>query len=105
MATSYTGTVRTEEALIAYQRYIDRYNDAPSQERGLLNIIDTLREAGRENEALDWIEKARDRLKGRAGAAIALFSRARIHLAQGAWEAALADIDALRGEADLGGTR
>ena len=105
MAASYARTRRTDEALSAYQRYIDRYNDAPSQERGLLNIIDTLREAGREKEALDWIEKARDRLKGRAGAAIALFSRARIHLAQGAWEAALADIDALRGEADLGGTR
>ncbi|HEX8652953.1 MAG TPA: transglycosylase SLT domain-containing protein [Pyrinomonadaceae bacterium] len=104
-AAAYARSKRTDEALVAYQRYIDRYTDAPNQERGILNIIDTLREAGRDEEALRWIEKARERLKGRAGAALALFSRAKIHLAQGAWEAALADIDALRVEADLGGMR
>ena len=105
MAAAYARSKRTDEALAAYQRYLDRYTDAPSQERGLINMIDTLREGGRDEEALNWIEKARAQLKGRAGAGVALFSRARIHLAQGAWEAALADIDALRAEPDLGGAR
>lgn len=104
-AAAYARSQRTDEAVATYQRFIERYTDAPAQERGMLNIIDTQREAARDEEALAWIEKARERVKGRAGAAIALFSRAKIHLAQGAWESALADIDALRGEPDLGGMR
>jgi soluble lytic murein transglycosylase len=104
-AAAYARTKRTDESVAAYQRFIDRYTDAPAQERGVLNIIDTLREAGRDEEALDWARRARERFKGRAGAALALFSQARIHLAQGAWEAALASIDALRNETNLGGTR
>lgn len=104
-AAAYARSKRTDEAVAAYQRFIDRYADAPAQERGVLNIIDTLREGGRDEEALAWAQKARERFKGSAGAALALFSQARIHLAQGAWGAALADIDALRTEGNLGGSR
>jgi soluble lytic murein transglycosylase len=104
-AAAHARTKRTDEAIAVYQRFIDRYADAPAQERGVLNIIDTLREAGRDGEALDWAQKARERFKGGPGAALALFSQARIHLAQGAWEAALADIDALRDEGNFGGAR
>ncbi|MGB7924486.1 MAG: tetratricopeptide repeat protein, partial [Pyrinomonadaceae bacterium] len=104
-AAAYARSNRIDEAVAAYQRFIDRYPDTPAQERGTLNIIDTLREGGRDQEALDRAQKARERFKGSAGAALALFSQAKIHLAQGAWEAALADLDALRNESSLGGTR
>ncbi|HYE65551.1 MAG TPA: transglycosylase SLT domain-containing protein, partial [Pyrinomonadaceae bacterium] len=103
--SAYGRLKRTDEALAAYRQLIERYPDAPNPERPFLNIIDSLREAGRDGEALDWVRQTRERFKGRDGAALALFSQARIHLSRGAWDAALADFNALRGEAELGGTR
>jgi soluble lytic murein transglycosylase len=101
MAAAYARTKRYDEALNTYRRVIDRYTDQAVQERAYLNIIDVLRDAGRDSEALEWVEKSRTRFRGQA-AALALFSRARIHLAQGAWPEALADFEALMGEPDLG---
>ncbi|HEY0004609.1 MAG TPA: transglycosylase SLT domain-containing protein [Pyrinomonadaceae bacterium] len=105
LASSYNRLQRTDEAVAAYRRAIERYADAPNPERPYLNIIDALREAGRDEEALQWVQKTRGAFKGEAGAALALFSQARIHLAQGAWSAALSDVEMLRNEADLGGMR
>lgn len=104
-AASYTRLKRTDEAVAAYRLLIDRYPNAPNPERPFLNIIDALREAGREAEALSWVEQTRSRFKGQIGATLALFSQARIHLVQGAWSAALVDLDALKRQGDLGGTR
>jgi soluble lytic murein transglycosylase-like protein/predicted negative regulator of RcsB-dependent stress response len=105
MASAYSRTKRTDEAIAAYQRFIARYPDAPNPERSYLNIIDVLRDAGRDSEALDMVQQTRARFKGQAGAALALFSQAKIHLVQNSWANALADIDALQAEADLGGAR
>lgn len=105
MASAYARTKHADEAIAAYQRFIQRYPDAPNPERPYLNIIDALRDAGRDQEALNWVQQTRARFKGEAGAALALFSQTRLHLAQGAWAAALSDIDSLRAEADLGGAR
>jgi soluble lytic murein transglycosylase len=105
MASAYSRTKRTDEAIAAYQRFIQRYPDAPNPERSYLNIIDTLRDAGRDQEALNLVQQTRARFKGEAGAALALFSQAKIHMARNAWAAALSDIDALQSEADLGGAR
>lgn len=105
MASAYSRTKRTDEAIAAYQRFIERYPDAPNPERSYLNIIDALRDAGRDQDALNWVQQTRARFKGEAGAALALFSQAKIHLVQNAWPATLADLDALQAEADLGGAR
>jgi soluble lytic murein transglycosylase len=102
-AAAYLRSKRTNESVAAFQRFIERYPDAPNPERAYLNIIDALREAGRDAEALNWVAQTRTRFKGQLGAALALFSQAKIHMAQGAWESALADIDALRAEKELGG--
>lgn len=102
-ASSYVRMKRTDEAVAAYRRFIEKYADAPNPERSYLNIIDALREAGRDEEALDWIQQTRTRFKNQLGGALALFMQARIHLTQGAWAAALSDIDALRMESNLGG--
>lgn len=104
-ASSYVRTKRTDEAVAAFRRFIEKYPDAPNPERPFLNIIDALREAGRDQEALDWIQQTRARFKNQVGAALALFMQTRIHLTQGAWAEALADFDALRMESDLGGMR
>ena len=88
---------RTDEAVAAYQDFINRFPDAPDAERPYLNSIDALRDAGRDTEALAWVDKTRARFSGQNAAARALFEQARIHQGQGAWAAALADFDQLRG--------
>ncbi len=101
-AASLARLKRFDESLAAYQSIIDRYGTGTTLERAYLNIIDTLRDAGRDADALSWVEKARAQFKGQLTATLALFSRARIHLAEGAWDKALADFDALRAESNLG---
>jgi soluble lytic murein transglycosylase len=102
-ATAYSRLKRFDEAVNAYKGVIERYGNGANPERAYLNIIDTLRDAGRDAEALSWAEQTRNKFKGQVGATLALFSQARIHLSQGAWASALADFDALRNEANLGG--
>lgn len=96
---------RFDEAIAAYKTVIERYPGGTTPERPFLNIIDVLRDAGRDSEALSWVEQTRARFKGQVGATLALFSQARLHLAQGAWEAALSDFNALRNETNLGGAQ
>lgn len=105
LASSYSRLKRTDEAVAGYRRYIERYSDAPDPERPYLNVIDVYRDAGRDKEALEWIELTREKFKGQMPAVLALFSRARVYLTQGNWTRALTDLDALRSESDLGGTR
>ncbi|MEA2204280.1 MAG: soluble lytic murein transglycosylase [Blastocatellia bacterium] len=96
---------QTAAAIASYQLLIERYPEAPNPERPYLNIIDALREGGRDNDALEWVQQTRRRFKGQTAAALALFSQARIHFAQADWPAALADIEALSMESDLGGAQ
>ncbi len=105
LGSAYTRLKRTDEAVASYRRFIERYADAPNPERPFLNIIDALRDGGRDTEALDWIEQTRNRFKGQLPSTLALFSRARLYLTHGAWPRALADLEALRTETELGGTR
>lgn len=102
LASAYLRGKRPDEAAATFKQLIERYADAPTPERYYLNLVDALREAGGDSEALSWAQQTRDRFKGQP-AALALFSQARIHLSQNAWEAALADFDALKGETDTGG--
>jgi soluble lytic murein transglycosylase len=102
LASAYLRGKRAGEAAAAFKQLIERYPDAPNPERYYLNLIDALREAGRDDEALAFVRQTREKFRGQ-NAALALFSQARIHLSQSAWEAALADLDALKGEANTGG--
>jgi soluble lytic murein transglycosylase len=101
-AASLARLKRFDESIAAYRSIIERYGTGTTLERAYLNIIDTLRDAGRDADALLWVEQTRTRFKGQVTATLALFSQARIHLAQGAWDKALADFDALRSESNLG---
>ncbi len=105
LGSAFTRLKRTDEAVAAFRRYIERYPDAPNPDRPYLNIIDAYRDAGRDQEALDWIEQTRNKFKGQLPASLAVFSRARVYLAQGAWARALSDLESLKDVSDLGGTR
>jgi peptidoglycan lytic transglycosylase len=104
-AASYNRLKRTDDAVAAYKSFLDRFPDAPNPERTYLNIIDSLHEAGRHAEALSWAQQTRSRFAGQLGATLALFAQARIHLAQAAWAAVVADTEELRKASELGGTR
>jgi len=104
-AAAYNRLKRTDDALATYQRYIERFPDAPNPERPFLNIIDALHEAGRHSEALNWVEQTRTRFKNQMGEALALFAQTRIHLAQNAWASVIADTNELGKLSDLGGVR
>jgi soluble lytic murein transglycosylase len=103
-AASLARLKRFDESIAAYKSIIERYGTGTTLERAYLNIVDTLRDAGRDADALSWVEQTRTRFKGQLTATLALFTQARIHLAQGAWDKALADFDALRAESNLGST-
>lgn len=102
-AASFARTKQYDEAIAAYKSVIDRYGTGSTLERAYLNIVDVLRDAGRDQEALSWVEQTRSRFNGQT-AALALFSQARIHLAQNDWAKALADFEALGKESDTGGS-
>ncbi|HUQ33503.1 MAG TPA: transglycosylase SLT domain-containing protein [Pyrinomonadaceae bacterium] len=101
-AASLSRLKRVDESLAAYKKIIERYGTGTTLERAYLNIIDALRDGGRDADALSWVEQTRTRFKGQLTATLALFSQARIHLAQNDWNKALADLDALRAESNLG---
>jgi len=104
-AGTYNRLKRTDDAVAAYRRFIEHFPNAPNPERPYLNIIDVLHEAGRYQEALDWVKQTRTRFKGQVGDGLALFAQTRIHLAQGSWQTVVADINELRQVSDLGGNR
>jgi soluble lytic murein transglycosylase-like protein/TolA-binding protein len=105
LGSTYVRMKRTDDAVAAYKTLIDRFKDGPNLERPYLNIIDALHEAGRYKEALDWVQQSRTLFKRDIGAALALFSQLRIHLAQNSWMDVLQDIGELQKLSDLGGTR
>ncbi|HEU4434595.1 MAG TPA: lytic transglycosylase domain-containing protein, partial [Pyrinomonadaceae bacterium] len=67
--------------------------------------IDTLHEAGRHNDALEWVQQTRARFKNEIGGTLALFAQLRIHMAQSNWPAVVRDAEDLSKFSDLGGTR
>lgn len=82
----------------AVDRYIDYINKYPNGERidtAHLNIIDTLREAGRPQDAVAWVGRTRQRFAGTATETNALFARLRLHVAEGDWRQAIAAADEL----------
>jgi soluble lytic murein transglycosylase len=105
VASSYNRLKRTDDAVTAYKLLIDRFPDAPSPERSYLNLIDALHEAGRSQEALNWVQQTRARFRNDIGGTLALFAQLRIHLAQGSWSTVVRDADELLKISDLGGTR
>ena len=105
IGSTYLRKKRYDDAVAAYKSFIARFPEAPNPERPYLNLIDVLHEAGRHNEALEWVQQTRARFKSDIGGVLALFAQLRIHLAQSNWPAAVRDAEELSKFSDLGGTR
>jgi soluble lytic murein transglycosylase len=86
---------RTSEAADRYVEYINRFPDGERIETAHLNAIDTLREAGRSQDASDWIARTRRRFTGTITDTNALFAELRMQVAEGDWRRAVAAADEL----------
>jgi len=88
---------RTSEAADRYIEYINRFPDGERIETAHLNAIDTLREAGRTQDASDWIARTRQRFAGTITETNALFAQLRLRVAEGDWRQAVATAEELNG--------
>ena len=86
---------RTSEAADRYIEYIKRFPDGERIETAHLNAIDTLREAGRLQDASAWISRTRQRFAGTATETNALFAQLRMEIAESNWKRAIASADEL----------
>lgn len=87
---------RAAEAAARYREYTETYPQGERVESAYLNVIDTLREAGRPQEAITWITRTRQMFPGTATDTNALFARLRLDIAVNDWEHALKTVDELR---------
>ncbi len=103
IAATFGRLKRTDDAVQAYRQLLAQYPDVPNPERFYLNIIDSLHEAGRYQEAVEWVQETRKHFKNGLGSALALFAQARIHMAQGSWPSVITDTEELTRFSELGG--
>jgi soluble lytic murein transglycosylase len=83
------------EAVERYRKYTEQYPGGERFESAHLNLIDTLREADRPKEAIQWISRTREKFAGTPTATNALFARLRLDVAEGNWKHAVAVADEL----------
>ena len=83
------------ESAARYEEYIDRFPNGERIDTAHLNMIDTLREADRPNDALAWVTRTRQRFAGSATETNAMFGALRLHVAEGDWSKAVQMADQL----------
>jgi soluble lytic murein transglycosylase len=86
---------KPSEAADRYIEYINSYPEGERIETAHLNAIDTLREAGRLQDASAWIAKTRQRFAGTITDSNALFGQLRMEIAEGNWRRAVTSADEL----------
>ena len=80
---------KASEGADRFIEYISRFPNGERIETAHLNAIDTLREAGRAKEALDWVFKTRQRFAGTTTDTNALFGQLRLEVSDGNWQRAV----------------
>ena len=86
---------KTSDAADRYIEYINRFPDGERIETAHLNAIDTLREAGRLQDASSWIARTRQRFAGTATETNALFAQLRMEISESNWRRAVSSADEL----------
>jgi soluble lytic murein transglycosylase-like protein len=81
---------KTSEAADRYIEYVNRFPAGERIETAHLNAIDTLREAGRTGEAMDWVRKTRSKFAGTVTETNASFGQLRLEVAESNWKRAAA---------------
>ncbi len=86
---------RFSESADRYAEYVDRYPNGERIDTAHLNVIDTLREADKPAEALQWVTKTRQRFSGTAVETNAMFAELRLYIAEDRWADAVSTADQL----------
>lgn len=73
------------EAAARYAEYVDRFPSGERIDTAHLNVIDTLREANKPAEALQWVTRTRQRFAGTAVETNAMFAALRLYVAEDRW--------------------
>jgi soluble lytic murein transglycosylase len=87
---------RALDAATRYREYTERYPSGERVESAYLNIIDSMREAGKPREAINWIARTRQKFPGTTTGTNAQFARLRLDVAEGDWQHAIQVADELR---------
>jgi soluble lytic murein transglycosylase len=95
LASALLRSGHATEAAARYREYVETYPQGERVESAYLNVIDTLREAGRPQEANTWVTRTRQAFPGTATSTNALFARLRSEIAVGDWDLALKSVDEL----------
>ncbi|MDT4895959.1 MAG: soluble lytic murein transglycosylase [Acidobacteriota bacterium] len=96
LASSLLRLGRASEAAARYREYTEQFPAGERVEFAYLNVIDSLREAGRPQDAISWITQTRAKYTGTPTATNALFARLRLDVAGGDWQHAIQTADELR---------
>ena len=86
---------RFAESAERYAEYVDRFPNGERIDTAHLNVIDTLREANKPAEALQWVARTRQRFAGTAVETNAMFAALRLYVAEGEWSDAIITADQL----------
>jgi len=86
---------RFAESAARYAEYVDRYPNGERIDTAHLNVIDTLREANKPAEALQWVARTRQRFAGTAVETNAMFAELRLYVAEDRWSDAVNIADQL----------
>lgn len=81
------------EAAKTYQQYVVMFPTGEKIESAHLNIIDSLREAGKYDDANNWVNRTRTRFAGMPAETNALQARLRMEIHRGNWEKATQTAD------------
>jgi soluble lytic murein transglycosylase len=93
---SYVRMQKHAEAAKTYEQYITMFPTGEKIESAFLNLIDSLREAARYEEANSWVDKVQQRFAGMPVATNALQARLRMEIYRQSWTNAIITADRLR---------
>jgi soluble lytic murein transglycosylase len=96
LASALLRMSRSDEAAARYREYTERYPQGERIESAYLNVIDSLREAGKSQEAINWIARTRTKFPNTPTATNAHFARLRLDIAAKDWQHAIETADDLR---------
>jgi soluble lytic murein transglycosylase-like protein/TolA-binding protein len=89
LASAYLRMGSADEAAAHYREYTEKYPQGERIEAAYLNVVDSLREAGKPAEAVNWITRTRDKFPNTATDKNAVFARLRLDVASNDWAHAL----------------
>jgi len=101
---SYVRMGKNLEAVKAYEQYTIAFPEGERIESAHLNIIDALREAGKYDDAEQWVEKTVSKFPGKPSEVNALHARLRIEIHREHWSDAVKAADQLLSGKSFTGT-